>query len=196
VRMSIKDCVGYRYQTNRRATLVLRQEDGASYDCLVLETPDGAKQAKFTLDPTTGKLAIDAYQQGVGSLPIEFVGPVVFDTATAHIGGLTRVGNAANSSVSYTGVGFKPSAIEFMVEGGGFAVCHGFATAVAQRASANEAGVSQGTVTDACVYITTAGATQWLKGSLTSMDADGFTIAWTHSGLGATTFNVSYKATR
>ena len=114
----------------------------------------------------------------------------------AYIGGLTRVANAANSTVSYTGVGFQPSAVYFMAETPGVFTGWGFSTATSQRAMSLEGGVSVGTITTGGVYVTNGAGTQTLIGNLTSMDADGFTISWTHVGLGGSTVNVSYMAFR
>lgn len=115
---------------------------------------------------------------------------------TVFIGGLTRVANATNSSVSYTGVGFKPSAIYFMTDLATGGTGHGFSNGTAQRATTSESGVSVGTITTGCCYYTAGAGTQTLIGNLTSMDADGFTISWAHVGLGASTIVISYMAFR
>jgi hypothetical protein len=114
----------------------------------------------------------------------------------AYIGGLTRVANAANGTVSYTGVGFRPSVVYFMAETPSVFLGWGFSTATSQRAVSVEGGASVGTITTGGIYVTAGAATQTLIGNLTSMDADGFTISWTRSGLGPSTVNVSYMAFR
>lgn len=157
--------------------------------------------AQVTTNPTT--TGVQQPQNNVNITGGTISGTTITSTSTmagttlVKVGTLTRVANATNGSVSYTGVGFTPTSIQFWAEGNAAGLLGiGIASASAQFSSALEAGVSQGTDSSNAIWVSTAANTQWLKGAITSMDADGFTIAWTHTSLGATTVSVNYIARR
>lgn len=108
-----------------------------------------------------------------------------------HVMTITRAMDAASGSVAYTGVGFQPKVIAGLaaVSSGG------------NGTRAFSAGFSSVTV-NGCVYNYTAGpgffpTAQFIRlaedvadtigqaASVTSMDSDGFTLAWTRSGASA-----------
>ena len=109
-------------------------------------------------------------------------------------GSFTRSNTAANASVSYTGTGFKPSAIVFMTctigDIGGSYHCNGLAT-------------TNGT---ACIWTRGSGMARQNSnyvinieidndagqtGTITSMDNNGFTISWARQASPVTAANVA-----
>lgn len=115
-------------------------------------------------------------------------------------GSVTRDLSAATGNVSYTGVGFKPTSIEF------FAVVEGTAESSIGSADAG-AGVRSRCMTtdtaglkynsaDAIRIIRASGGNEQ-KATLVSFDPDGFTLAWTKVGAPpANTLVVNYVARR
>jgi hypothetical protein len=114
-------------------------------------------------------------------------------------GSLTRTLSAASGTVSYTGLGFKPTSIEFTA-----AVdtvnefCIGWADANANgsrclTSDASGAKLSSGD----CIRIIRSSSGNEQKATLVSFDADGFTLSWTLVGSPpANTLVVNYIARR
>lgn len=108
------------------------------------------------------------------------------------VGVITRDMTAANGSVAYTGVGFVPKSIIF-IAGNGSAISIGFDT-VTNHGVISTFGTTYTDTSGNSVYIVN-GSDVGQKGVLSSLDSDGFTMAWTKSGSpGAGTADVYYMA--
>jgi hypothetical protein len=121
----------------------------------------------FTALTATGALAFGSITGGI-----------------AKVGTLTRNSGGASGNVSYTGVGFRPSAIIMM--GGINTVnekCWGFGTLANGQSLYTDA--SNANTTVAKLFNFTR-LTDKQEAVIASMDADGFTLTWTRTGTGAT----------
>jgi hypothetical protein len=99
-------------------------------------------------------------------------------------GTFTRISGAASGNVSYTGVGFKPSAL--ILIGGIDTVpekCWGFGTATAGRNLYSD--VANANTSSANIFHFVR-ATDTQDATVSSMDSDGFTLTWTLTGTAAT----------
>ena len=107
------------------------------------------------------------------------------------IGTSTRVMNAANGDISYTGIGFKPSVIEFFAAGfdtsngnSGFNSqgfddgTHHYCTFSTTDTSAT---YKSRTYTSSSIIMALGNNSGSVAGNIKSMDANGFTITWTKS---------------
>lgn len=121
----------------------------------------------FTGDQTFGGINISSILNGIGKT-----------------GTFNRTSGAPSGNVSYTGLGFKPSAI--ILIGGIDTVtekCWGFGTAANGRNLYSD-GTNANTSTANIFHFVRLTDTQ--DATVVSMDADGFTLAWTRTGGGAT----------
>ncbi len=102
----------------------------------------------------------------------------------------TRAMDAATGSVAYTGVGFVPRAVMAMGAGPG---ANGFSVGGADQGALegcvyNEEAAGLVNVSTALlirIFETIGGGGKAQSASLTSMDTDGFTLAWTRLGVTA-----------
>lgn len=113
------------------------------------------------------------------------------------VGTFTRALNGASTSVAYTGVGFKPTSIEFSA-----AVdttvewSSGYADSSGGRCMTSDA-LSAKTSSGNAIKLIRDAAGKEQKAVLTSFDADGFTLNWTLVGAPpANTITVNYIARR
>lgn len=103
---------------------------------------------------------------------------------------LTRVLSVASGSVSYTGVGFRPSLVSFIgaVQGPfiGFATLGGYDDGTNHWCGFGLSGGAAGQVFASNIRSIITGddaaGANYQDGHITSMDADGFTIAWVKNG--------------
>lgn len=112
------------------------------------------------------------------------------------VGSLVRTSGSASGNVAYTGVGFMPSAILFFCAIDTVAeACWGFATAAAGRNMYSDTANNKTSTATAIHFIR---STDTQDATIASMDADGFTLAWTRVGTGATANDivVNYLALR
>lgn len=120
----------------------------------------------------------------------------MFGVNTSVTGILTRDLSLASGSVSYTGVGFTPKTCTFISSLDGT-----FRSSIGSDDGTNHKAVSLISssaniwTSDSIVAYDGVGA-NYVVAHITSMDADGFTIAWTKTGSPTGTFNVIYTATR
>jgi hypothetical protein len=119
--------------------------------------------------------------------------------ATPVIYPLSRVLSAAPGNVGYTGLGFKPTLLQFNTGMIGGSTSYG-STGSADASLANQSCLEwNGAGTGGCFFQpNTAGILRDATGanyqsySVASMDADGFTLSWSKTGTPPTvTFNVS-----
>lgn len=100
-------------------------------------------------------------------------------------GSITRTLNAASGTVSYTGIGFRPTNIEFFgavdttVER--FFGTAGIGVGLQQRCMTSDNTGATNSSGD-CIRLIKNGAGNEQKASLVSFDADGFTLSWTLVG--------------
>lgn len=119
------------------------------------------------------------------------------ERAFVKVGSFTRALDGASGSVAYTGVGFKPTSIEFIAAvDTGPEWSHGFADASGGRALNSDAtGAKLSSAHAIRVIRDAAGKEQ--SAVLASFDADGFTLTWTKIGAPpANTLTVNYIARR
>lgn len=101
---------------------------------------------------------------------------------TVKVGTFTRTLSDADGLVSISGVGFKPSSIEFFaaidtVNENSF----GVADALSARSISRDA-VGAQLSTIYAIYLIRPTAADVARASIASFDADGFTLVWTHTG--------------
>ena len=116
------------------------------------------------------------------------------------VGSFTRALDAASASVAYTGVGFKPTSIEFSAAvDTGFEFSIGSCTdqsGILNRCMSSDAAGAKLSSGD-CIRIIRDAAGKEQKAVLASMDLNGFTLAWTKVGAPpANTITVNYVARR
>lgn len=117
------------------------------------------------------------------------------------IGTFTRAMNAASGSVSYTGVGFKPSVVIFFAghSVSGVRASWGFSNGTNHYVLADYHGGSADTFyadTTTCILLYEDSA-KIQYATISSMDSDGFTLAWTKADTpAAATINILYLAFR
>lgn len=118
------------------------------------------------------------------------------------IGSFTRDLSAAGGNVAYTGVGFKPSSVIFFATFPGVSMSVGASDSTAGNgvyyrigAGSNVNGFTNGAATNASFYLESA-ANQYQAGSITSYDADGFTLTWSKANSPTGTGSVFYLALR
>ena len=98
------------------------------------------------------------------------------------VGSFTRLLSGATGHVSYTGLGFRPTSIEFTAAvDTSNEFCMGFADAQAGRCLTSDSASSKVSSGD-CIRIIRVGGGNEQKAVLVSFDADGFTLAWTLVG--------------
>lgn len=116
------------------------------------------------------------------------------------VGSISRDTSTASGSVAYTGVGFKPKAIHVFggVVGTTKYTMNGFSDGTTQRGMADNGPVSAGTYDDtgALIYIINSSGGNFTAGTLTSFDADGFTVSWAKTGSPTGTAVIYYLAMR
>lgn len=113
------------------------------------------------------------------------------------VGNFTRDISLSSGNQSITGVGFTPNTVNLLssIDGGGAHSSFG-----SDDASAHTAFTISGTSinywgSDSIVYYDGAG-TNYTTAHIISMDADGFTVAWTKIGSPTGTYHVIYTANR
>ena len=112
------------------------------------------------------------------------------------VGTFTRDVAAATGNVSYTGVGFKPSAIIFFVNiTATVKASFGFNKIGVALVIALQGDSTWGQWAGYSIFILTDGS-NWHAGVIASFDADGFTITWTKTGAKTGTANIYYMAFR
>lgn len=118
--------------------------------------------------------------------------------AKYKVGLTTRDVSLASGSQAVTGVGFKPKCIDFIVNiNGTVAASWGFDDGTTAEGMLTNNGGTAGqfsSSTSSIFIVVSAGNTY--TGKISSLDADGFTIAWTKSGSPTGTAQVIYKAYR
>jgi hypothetical protein len=156
----------------------------------------------ITTSDATGNLNLQSGGStvvAVTSAGVAVTGTLAFTAISggiAKVGSLTRNSGGASGNVSYTGVGFTPSAIIMM--GGVGTVnekCWGFGTLANGQSLYTDA--SNANTTVAKLFNFTR-QTDKQEAVIASMDADGFTLTWTRTGTGATgnDIAISYIAFR
>jgi len=113
------------------------------------------------------------------------------------VGTFTKNMADASGNQSYTGIGFKPAAVIFFAGvqagmGDSKGVDDGATAGYAADDYADVAG-GQAAGTGASIVIIPAAGKSYV-GKIASMDADGFTIAWTRTSTPTGTINVAYLA--
>jgi hypothetical protein len=114
-----------------------------------------------------------------------------------HVGVFTRDQAGAAGNVSYTGVGFKPSAISFIANiNNQTGRSIGFDNGVVRYCSAEATnGTNRAFTSDSIVLLDNSSWSQ--QGMVASFDSDGFTITWTIGGAGsAGTMQIYFTAFR
>lgn len=120
--------------------------------------------------------------------------------ANQHVGSFTRDLTAASGDVSYTGVGFTPSHIDFHgVVGNNVASSHGFSQPDKSGTGifTNEAIPQGGINTDAganSVLTLVSAANAFQTAIIKSYDSDGFTLTWSKINSPTGTALIAYKA--
>lgn len=110
---------------------------------------------------------------------------------------LTRVLSVASGSVAYTGLGFKPSFIQFQTGISGGATWMSFGQSDVASNSSQELALNAGGTLGAFaqnvagIQRDNAAGSNWQSFVVTSFDADGFTLAWTKTGTPTATASVS-----
>ncbi len=125
----------------------------------------------------------------IGDMTIQDEAVVLPATALATF---SRASGAGNGSVGYTGIGFKPSYVIFiMASNNEPSSSWGFDNAVINtyvQTPENEGAPTSGTWQiegkggeGSILYVDVSGAGE-INGFISSMDSDGFTIDWTQTG--------------
>lgn len=100
----------------------------------------------------------------------------------AKVGSFTRLLSAVSGNVSYTGIGFKPSAIIFF---SGVDTVNeislGFTTSTESRSISKDSSGAN-TSGNRCIRIVRPSAGNISDAYIASMDSDGFTLTWTTTG--------------
>lgn len=119
------------------------------------------------------------------------------EKAFVKVGSFTRALDGASASVAYTGVGFRPTSIEFVAAvDTGPEWSQGFADASGGRCMNSDATGAKLSSAHAIRLIRDAAGKEQ-SATLTTFDADGFTLAWTKTGAPpANTVTVNYVARR
>jgi len=158
---------------------------------------------------TTAQAAIDALLPSQGSASGKFLtsngsasswGTVTTYTPSVKFGSFSRTPGTGSGSVNYTGVGFQPTSIMFFVPtyGTNNYSYGGYGTNNANYCTYTSGGAGAGTSTTYSIVQQLGGANYSESGAVSSMGADGFTIAWTTAaGSDASAaFTVFYVATK
>jgi hypothetical protein len=127
-----------------------------------------------------------------------------FAGGLGKVGSFSRVVNAATGTVSYTGVGFRPSTIIFLATVDTVPTQSiGFTSATAGRCLYIDSTYSSGggSYSEAIHMVRTIAGNGALQTAvISSMDSDGFTLSWTKTDLGSggnsNAITVSYLAFR
>lgn len=133
-------------------------------------------------------------------LTLSALNALIAPAAPPKIIQLTRVMSVASGNVAYTGLGFKPTFIEFQcgISGGNPTASQGAADAVTGintcLESVNFTGGPQSTFYQngiAGIVRTDAALANYQFFTVASFDADGFTLAWTKNGTPVATMGIS-----
>ena len=162
----------------------------------VVNHPSVGPNSHISLTPVTAHalLATQTLTVGGGVLT-----PGVLTAYAPKIITATRVMSLASGNVGYTGVGFKPSVIQFLAGGPagtnlGY-VSQGYDDGTAHFCTAQLGGYTGGSTvanfqTSYSILMgDNAGGSSYQYASVYSMDPDGFTLAWTKSGTPTATGN-------
>lgn len=125
------------------------------------------------------------------------IGLVSEQSASYFTGSITRDMTAATGTVAETGVGFTPRAIFFYgVIGGEGAWFCGSTDATNNRAMFPSEAIqsSMGSTSSNCITLSDTGSSQSQNATISSFDADGFTVSWTKSGTPTGTATIKYIA--
>ena len=145
----------------------------------------GTDATTMTFPSTNATIArIDAAQTFTGDQTFAGINISSIVNGIGKTGTFTRITNAASGNVSYTGVGFKPSAI--ILIGGIDTVnekCWGFGTAAAGRNLYSDSSNANTSSANIFRFVRLA---ETQSAIVASMDSDGFTLTWTFSGAGVT----------
>lgn len=101
-------------------------------------------------------------------------------TLSSKLISLTRAPGTSSGSVSYTGVGFTPTSIIFFGAPGGTTNVGFIGLVDSARSGASLYDLGAPTIAVAAVAVGAVGALQ--SATVSSYDADGFTLAWTKTG--------------
>jgi len=117
--------------------------------------------------------------------------------APCKVGTFTKNMADASGDQSYTGIGFKPAAVVFFAgvnasTGDSKGIDDGTTSGYAADDYADVAG-GQAAGTGASIVVVPAAGKSYV-GKIASMDANGFTIAWTRTSTPTGTINVVYLA--
>ncbi len=157
---------------------------------------DGTLAANSDTKVATQKATKTYMDTGLGTKQNTLTNPMVYGDTRHKVGSLTRVMNAASGNVSYTGVGFKPTAITFY----GTYAGNGWSVGISDVTTNGSIAVFGTTILDAlpnCIYLTQVAGAFYQKAVIASFNSDGFTLTWTYAGTGTTdTATVYYKADR
>lgn len=116
-------------------------------------------------------------------------------TYKVKVGNFTRDMTAATGSVSYTGVGFKPSILFVVgIVDGGVGSSWGFTDFTSQVVNYRDSGGANYTTAAARFIDIQTGSGAGQAGALGTADDDGFTISWTKSGSPTGTGQLIYAA--
>lgn len=115
-------------------------------------------------------------------------------------GSFTRDTTTASGNQSVTGVGFKPKVVAFvMARDNSFAFSVGIDDGTTSICATSNSSVTAGAflidTNDAISSIVNGGADVY-QGNITSLDSDGFTIAWVKTGTPTATITIGYLALR
>lgn len=172
-----------RYDDTNDRWVVSR--DGSEVTSLVVQTGTAASGFIMPSSPSIN----DA---------LRYNGVVWINTGTLQdVSNLARTMTSASGNVSYTGIGFKPKALLVFaaISGSTSAACWGFTDGSQDHRLlfSDDASNTYGTNTSQLIQADT-GVSTGQGATLSSFDADGFTLTWTKSGSPTGTLTVLFIA--
>jgi hypothetical protein len=192
---SVKDALS----TGNPSKIILGSEIDAEFDA-VASAITSKVDAFNSLSAETSVVSADAlafYDDSGGShKKITFANFLAAVTGS-YVGSFTRDVSLAGSTQAITGVGFTPSAVFLLANVAAtgamsVGIVEGVNNFVLYDNAANSAGTYNNNGTN-CILLLTA-SSQAATASLTSMDADGFTVTWAKSGSPTGTATVRFLA--
>lgn len=157
----------------------------------------GTDSTTMTFPTTSATIArTDTAQTFAGTQTFAAVSFTSVANGLGKVGQIVRASGSASGSVGYTGIGFKPSVLLF--------ICAidtvpesdwGFATASSAQNVYSDVSNNKVSTANAIHFVR---LTDTQDATVSSMDSDGFTLAWTRTGTGATgnNINCNYLALR
>jgi hypothetical protein len=145
--------------------------------------------------PTTGSVA-DQLRVASGAAAYELFTPTA-SSLSVFVGAFTRDQSTASGTQSVTGIGFQPKAIIFLAAQNAVAgeMSFGFGDASNDKVVAdnNNATAATWVLDNAVIQVKESGA-DTNTGTLDSLDADGFTIAWVKTSTPTGTTTIQFLA--